>query len=94
MRWTRLELAILAKFTRYPRSITPRERYTKLATIRTCLVSIVLLLLGLTLASVGHWTASTVLLVTGTVLYLLGLGLLFIIMILTLIVILVFGDGD
>ena len=75
MRWTPLELAILSKLTKYPRSMTPRERYIKLTTIRTFLVSVVLLLVGFAVAFAGDSTASPVPVATGAVLFILGYGL-------------------
>jgi hypothetical protein len=92
MKWTRLELALLAWISNYPRSMTPRERTVKLMTLRTLWVSVTLLVIGFLAASVGAGAASPGPVVLGSALILLGLGLLLISMILMFVVVVIFGD--
>lgn len=92
MKWTQLELNLLARISRYPRSMTPRERTFKLATLRTLWVSVTLLAIGFIAAIAGAGAALPGPLIVGTTLFLFGIGLLLISMILMLVVVVVFGD--
>jgi hypothetical protein len=87
-----LELGLRAKISTYPRSMTPRERPFKLATLRTLWVSVTLLALGFIAALAGAGAAAPGPLVVGAALFLLGIGLLFITMILVIAVVVIFGD--
>ena len=96
MHWTQLERALLAKVTRYPLSMTPRERWTKLAMIRSLLMGVAFALLGFAIAFAGYWADSPVLSPTlvaaGGILFLLGVGLLMLANILAVVVRFIFGD--
>jgi hypothetical protein len=84
MKWTRLELAILAAFEKLPnrtRTTTPRERLFALIGIRLGLVVVVLGVSGPAVELVADWTGSMVLATTGFVFLVLSNALLIIAMI-------------
>lgn len=92
MHWRRWEWDIARKFTRYPRSATPREYTLLLLAIRAGLLGVALPVLGIGVLALGAIVGWYALAMAGVVLFIVGLALLVLAMLVGTCLTIIYGD--